>query len=106
MECFSTRRAMGLPRTHAVAALRFAHVLVRPDHPPRGRGQRLAQLRRLFVQRAIPNDALVPGDDDWIEAMFTALHRVVQDHQILVLTYRQALAALGGERIRVSVEAV
>jgi uncharacterized protein YhaN len=66
---------------------------------------------RLFARRGtqvpvILADALVHSDDDRIEAMFTALHRVAQDQQILVLTCRQrAFAALGGERARVTIEA-
>lgn len=64
---------------------------------------------RLFTRTGttvpvILDDALVHSDDDRIEAMFTALHRVAQDQQILVLTCRQrAFAALGGERARVLV---
>ena len=67
---------------------------------------------RLFARTGtqvpvILDDALVHSDDDRIEAMFTALHRVARDQQILVLTCRQrAFAALGGERARVSIEAV
>lgn len=59
---------------------------------------------RLFARsgRSVPvilDDALVHSDDDRIEAMFTALHRVAADQQILVLTCRQrAFSALGGER--------
>lgn len=66
---------------------------------------------RLFARTGtrvpvILDDALVHTDDDRIEAMFTALHRVAQDQQILVLTCRQrAFATLGGDRVRVSVEA-
>lgn len=66
---------------------------------------------RLFARAGtqvpvILDDALVHSDDDRIEAMFTALHRVAQDQQILVLTCRQrAFAALGGEKARVSIEA-
>ncbi len=65
---------------------------------------------RLFAQagRPVPvilDDALVHSDDDRIEAMFTALHRVAQGQQILVLTCRQrAFASLGGERARVTVD--
>lgn len=65
---------------------------------------------RLFAQagRPVPvilDDALVHSDDDRIEAMFTALHRVAKDQQILVLTCRQrAFASLGGERARVRVD--
>lgn len=65
---------------------------------------------RLFARagRPVPvilDDALVHSDDDRIEAMFTALHRVARDQQILVLTCRQrAFASLGGERLRARVE--
>jgi uncharacterized protein YhaN len=53
------------------------------------------------------DDALVHSDDDRIEAMFTALHRVAQDQQIIVLTCRQrAFASLGGDRLRATVEAI
>lgn len=67
---------------------------------------------RLFAAsgRPVPvilDDALVHSDDDRIEAMFTALHRVARDQQILVLTCRQrAFAALGGTRAEVQVEPV
>lgn len=67
---------------------------------------------RLFAHagRAVPvilDDALVHSDDDRIEAMFTALHRVAQDQQIIVLTCRQrAFAALGGERMTVTLTPV
>ena len=66
---------------------------------------------RLFAQtgRSVPvilDDALVHSDDDRIETMFTALHRVARDQQILVLTCRQrAFASLGGARASVSIEA-
>ncbi|WP_139218101.1 ATP-binding protein [Paracoccus aminovorans] len=48
---------------------------------------------RLFAGsgRPVPvilDDALVHSDDDRIEAMFTALHRVAQDQQIIILTCR------------------
>lgn len=65
---------------------------------------------RLFAQagRAVPiilDDALVHSDDERIEAMFTALHRIARDQQILVLTCRhRAFASLGGERARVRIE--
>ncbi|MBK5946248.1 hypothetical protein CCR83_07275 [Rhodobacter veldkampii DSM 11550] len=65
---------------------------------------------RLFARsgRRVPmilDDALVHSDDDRIEAMFTALHRVAQDQQIIVLTCRQrAFAPLGGERLVARVE--
>lgn len=66
---------------------------------------------RLFARSGQPvpvilDDALVHSDDDRIEAMFTALHRVARDQQILVFTCRQrAFSALGGERAHVRVEA-
>lgn len=65
---------------------------------------------RLFARSRQPvpvilDDALVHSDDDRIEAMFTALHRVAQDQQIIVLTCRQrAFASLGGERLQARVE--
>lgn len=53
----------------------------------------------------ILDDALVHSDDDRIEAMFTALHRVAQDQQIIILTRRQrAFAPLGGERLIARIE--
>lgn len=64
---------------------------------------------RLFARagRPVPvilDDALVHSDDDRIEAMFTALHRVAQGQQIIVLTCRQrAFAPLGGDRLRATV---
>ncbi|MBW7921112.1 MAG: chromosome segregation protein SMC [Rubellimicrobium sp.] len=67
---------------------------------------------RLFARtgRPVPvilDDALVHSDDDRIEAMFTALHRVAQDQQIIVFTCRQrAFAALGGARIEARIEPV
>jgi DNA repair exonuclease SbcCD ATPase subunit len=67
---------------------------------------------RLFAKggQAVPvilDDALVHSDDDRIEAMFTALHRVAQDQQIIVLTCRQrAFASLGGDRIHATIEPV
>ncbi|WP_405404941.1 chromosome segregation protein SMC [Paracoccus sp. Ld10] len=65
---------------------------------------------RLFAQagRPVPvilDDALVHTDDDRIEAMFTALHRVAADQQVLVLTCRQrAFQSLGGSRARIRIE--
>ena len=57
-----------------------------------------------MYKRQVLDDALVHSDDDRIEAMFTALHRVAQDQQILVFTCRQrAFAPLGGQRLRVEV---
>ncbi|MDQ2067533.1 chromosome segregation protein SMC [Xinfangfangia sp. CPCC 101601] len=67
---------------------------------------------RLFARsgRPVPvilDDALVHSDDDRIEAMFTALHRVAQDQQIIVLTCRQrAFAPLGGDRLLAKVTAL
>lgn len=64
---------------------------------------------RLFAKggQAVPvilDDALVHSDDDRIEAMFIALHRVARDQQIIVLTCRQrAFASLGGERVRAEI---
>ncbi len=79
-----------------------------------GTREQLAILTRLAFARlfaragqqvpVILDDALVYSDDDRIEAMFTALHRVATDQQILVLTCRQrAFAALGGEHAQVQV---
>ncbi|MCR9127719.1 MAG: chromosome segregation protein SMC [Rhodobacteraceae bacterium] len=64
---------------------------------------RLAFARLLARQgRAVPvilDDALVYSDDTRIVRMFTALHRVAADQQILVFTCRQmAFAELGGTR--------
>ncbi|MBZ4023008.1 hypothetical protein CKO11_11110 [Rhodobacter sp. TJ_12] len=65
---------------------------------------------RLFAQagQAVPvilDDALVMSDDDRIEAMFTALHRVARDQQIIVFTCRQrAFAQLGGAKAQVTVD--
>lgn len=67
---------------------------------------------RLFARSGCPvpvilDDALVHSDDDRIEAMFTALHRVAQDQQIIILTCRQrAFASLSGERLLARVEGV
>jgi hypothetical protein len=82
-----------------------------------GTREQLAILTRLAFARlfarggqAVPvilDDALVHSDDDRIEAMFTALHRVARDQQIIVLTCRQrAFAPLGGDRARVEVTAL
>ena len=66
---------------------------------------------RLFVRNGRPvpiilDDALVHTDDDRIVRMFTALHRVAADQQIIVFTCRQmAFAALGGDRPVVEVTA-
>lgn len=67
---------------------------------------------RLFAAsgRSVPvilDDALVHSDDDRIEAMFDALHRIAREQQIVVLTCRQrAFAALGGAKAEVRVDAV
>lgn len=73
-----------------------------------GTREQIAVLTRLAFARllartgeAVPvvlDDALVFSDDDRIERMFTALHRVAQGQQIIVFTCRQrAFQALGGE---------
>lgn len=72
---------------------------------------RLAFARLLARQgRPVPvilDDALVHSDDDRIVAMFTALHRVAIDQQIIVLSCRQmAFDALGGHRPTIRIEAV
>ncbi len=65
---------------------------------------------RLFASAGQPvpvilDDALVHSDDDRIEAMFTALHRIARDQQIIVFTCRQrAFAALGGTRATVQID--
>lgn len=75
-----------------------------------GTREQIAVLTRLAFARllarsgqevpVILDDALVHSDDDRIEAMFTALHRVAADQQILVFTCRQrAFAALGGHPV-------
>ncbi len=80
-----------------------------------GTREQLAILTRLAFARlfagsgrpvpVILDDALVHSDDDRIEAMFTALHRVAQDQQIIILTCRQrAFAPLGGERLIARIE--
>jgi len=57
---------------------------------------------RLFARQGKPmpiilDDALVYSDDNRITAMFTALHRVAADQQVIVFTCRQmAFAGLGG----------
>jgi DNA repair exonuclease SbcCD ATPase subunit len=65
---------------------------------------------RLFARdgRSVPvilDDALIHSDDDRIERMFTALHRVAGDQQILVFTCRQrAFSRLGGAEARFAIE--
>ncbi|MFN3722660.1 MAG: chromosome segregation protein SMC [Paracoccaceae bacterium] len=82
-----------------------------------GTREQLAVLTRLAFARlfaaagrpvpVILDDALVHSDDDRIEAMFTALHRVAQSQQIIVFTCRQrAFAPLGGERINLTIAPV
>lgn len=77
-----------------------------------GTREQLAILTRLAFARLLArsgsvvpiilDDALVHSDDDRIVAMFTALHRVAQDQQILVFTCRQrAFADLGGVPVQV-----
>lgn len=64
---------------------------------------------RLFAKQGKPmpvilDDALVYSDDTRIEAMFTALHRVASDQQVIVFSCRQmAFASLGGARPRVEI---
>ncbi len=64
---------------------------------------------RLFARqgRQVPvilDDALVYSDDHRIAAMFTALHRVAADQQVIVFSCRQmAFADLGGTRPRITV---
>jgi len=64
---------------------------------------------RLFARQGKPmpiilDDALVYSDDTRITAMFTALHRVAADQQVIVFTCRQmAFAGLGGTRPHVDV---
>ncbi|MEP3441163.1 MAG: AAA family ATPase [Sulfitobacter sp.] len=59
---------------------------------------------RLFAKQGKPmpiilDDALVYSDDTRITAMFTALHRVAADQQVIVFSCRQmAFAGLGGTR--------
>lgn len=67
---------------------------------------------RLFASQghAMPiilDDALVYSDDDRIVKMFTALHRVAADQQVIVFSCRQmAFAKLGGERPDVTVATI
>lgn len=64
---------------------------------------------RLFAKagRPVPvilDDALVHTDDDRIRRMFTALHRVAVDQQVIVFTCRQlAFQDLGGARPDITV---
>jgi hypothetical protein len=64
---------------------------------------------RLFARQGKPmpvilDDALVYSDDSRIAAMFTALHRVATDQQVIVFTCRQmAFASLGGTRPMVEI---
>jgi DNA repair exonuclease SbcCD ATPase subunit len=66
---------------------------------------------RLFARdgRSVPvilDDALIHSDDDRIERMFTALHRVAGNQQIIVFTCRQrAFSRLGGVEARFVIEA-
>lgn len=64
---------------------------------------------RLFAKQGKPmpiilDDALVYSDDTRITAMFTALHRVAADQQVIVFSCRQmAFAGLGGTRPMIEV---
>lgn len=64
---------------------------------------------RLFAKQGKPmpiilDDALVYSDDNRITSMFTALHRVAADQQVIVFSCRQmAFAGLGGVRPSVDV---
>lgn len=64
---------------------------------------------RLFARQGKPmpiilDDALVYSDDMRITAMFTALHRVAADQQVIVFSCRQmAFAGLGGMRPQVEI---
>lgn len=64
---------------------------------------------RLFARqgRAMPvilDDALVYSDDDRIVRMFTALHRVATDQQVIVFSCRQmAFERLGGARPAITI---
>ncbi len=64
---------------------------------------------RLFARQGKPmpiilDDALVYSDDNRIIAMFTALHRVAADQQVIVFSCRQmAFAGLGGTRPQVEI---
>lgn len=67
---------------------------------------------RLFARQGTPvpvilDDALVYSDDNRIERMFTALHRVAQGQQVIVFTCRQrAFAGLGGDRPRLQITSI
>jgi uncharacterized protein YhaN len=78
-----------------------------------GTQEQVAVLTRLAFARllarsgrptpVILDDALVFSDDERIERMFIALHRVAADQQVLVLTCRQLVfSRLGGHRPPVS----
>jgi uncharacterized protein YhaN len=64
---------------------------------------------RLFARQGKPmpiilDDALVYSDDSRIMSMFTALHRVAADQQVIVFSCRQmAFAGLGGTRPSVEI---
>ncbi|TCP38809.1 AAA family ATPase [Rhodovulum marinum] len=79
-----------------------------------GTAEQIAILTRLAFARlfsrtgqsvpVILDDALIHSDDDRIERMFTALHRVAGDQQIIVFTCRQrAFSRLGGAEARFSI---
>ncbi|ARE39234.1 DNA double-strand break repair Rad50 ATPase [Rhodovulum sp. P5] len=80
-----------------------------------GTAEQVAILTRLAFARlyaragqsvpVILDDALVHSDDDRIERMFTALHHVAADQQILVFTCRQrAFSRLGGTEVPLVIE--
>ncbi|KEJ90324.1 AAA family ATPase [Sulfitobacter donghicola] len=64
---------------------------------------------RLFAKQGKPmpvilDDALVYSDDSRISAMFTALHRIATDQQVIVFSCRQmAFTGLGGTRPKVQI---
>ena len=78
-----------------------------------GMREQLAILTRLAFARLLArdgkaapvvlDDALVYSDDDRIERMFDALHRIARDQQIIVFSCRQrAFAKLGGHRLQMT----
>ncbi|MGB8814284.1 MAG: chromosome segregation protein SMC, partial [Paracoccaceae bacterium] len=82
-----------------------------------GTREQIAVLTRLAFARLLAkagegvpvvlDDALVFSDDDRIEAMFTALHRVAQGQQIIVFTCRsRAFRSLGGDWPQIRVAAL
>ncbi|WP_299560750.1 AAA family ATPase [uncultured Sulfitobacter sp.] len=111
---------------HADAALSFDPASLLPDGLARdgtqeklevlsgGTQEQIAILTRLafarlFAKQGKPmpivlDDALVYSDDDRIIKMFTALHRVALDQQVIVFSCRQmAFSGLGGTRPTVEI---